>query len=227
MSRGRGDKNSKHAIALRQEQVAALKLQGVDRADEIAQIVDAHRTTIYRDLAELDLAADQRVESIEMRVKHRTNELERYRKLDQIIADSKEMSEGAKVAAWLAVSDRRSRLLGLDDSATLPKAGDAPVTVVLNVEFEDAADVAAQKESAPPVPAPLALPPKPEEPTPAPMPAAEREMTTEEALALIEQIRNPDAPTSEQERMKILDLKNTREYFEGSRAIENLFRRKP
>lgn len=132
-----GKRNSKHVIAQRQAETAALALAGLS-PDEIAKRQSTHRTTVFRDLAELDLGADHQIESIELRMKHRTNELERYRKLDAIIADSPQMCESEKIAAFLAVSDRRIKLLNLDDARLMNPSenGDGPVTVVINVDFE-------------------------------------------------------------------------------------------
>jgi hypothetical protein len=191
----------------------------------IAQRLGVSIPTVWADLARIDAVANATVESAQFRIQQRNQinaELDALKQaaLADPLLDIMERSQ-----LLLAIHDRKIRMHCLDDSSLLPggKSGDAPVTVVLNVEFEDAADVAARQQS-PPVFAPLSLPPMPEEPAPEPVtPEEPREQTTEEALAEIERIRNPNVDL---ERMHAENFKLSRTYVEGSRAIENATRRR-
>lgn len=135
----RGDRPPNHIVSLRRKKVASLALQGLKPGPIARQLGMSDKIrTIFRDLRDLDLAAAADIESVELRKKLRTNRIAALKELEKVVAESDQLNDADRIQATLAITDRYIKLGMLDDASLVGggKPEDAPVTVVLNVEFE-------------------------------------------------------------------------------------------
>jgi hypothetical protein len=91
------------------------------------------------DLARIDAAATNTVESAEFRVRQRSQIHEELYMLKPVVLADPLLDTMQRGQLLIAIHDRLIRMHMLDDPSLLPgggKTGDAPVTVNLTVEFE-------------------------------------------------------------------------------------------
>ncbi|PYX30454.1 MAG: hypothetical protein DMG80_12000 [Acidobacteria bacterium] len=138
MPRASGSRTSKLARAIRTKKVLELTATGVSQ-EVIAQELGVSIPTVWADLARIDAVANATVESAQFRIQQRNQITAELYALKQAALADPLLDIMERSQLLLAIHDRLIRMHMLDDASLLPgrgSAGDAPVVVNINVEFE-------------------------------------------------------------------------------------------